>query len=77
MDEIEIFYQPYNLETRTFDVDDRKALQVVTGDMTGETFFISIPAEESGGAYRFNGSFMSETVKEILGTFMETADLKR
>ena len=76
LDDIKDFYQPYNLETQTLDVDDRQALQVVTGDMTGETFFISIPANESGDAYRFNGSFMGGTVEEILSVFMSTADLK-
>ena len=76
LDEIEAFYLPYDLQTQILTIDDRLAFKVVTEDMTGETFFLVIPANQSGDAYRFNGSFMSEAVEEILAKFMETANLK-
>ena len=70
-------YDGFGLETETFSVNGRTAVKVVTGDMTGETFFLVIPADESGDAYRFNGVSQSDEVEEILEMFMRTVELYR
>lgn len=68
-------YEGFGLETEKFSVDERTAVRVMTGDMTGETFFLVIPSEEAGDAYRFNGAYQSDEVEEILEMFMRTAEL--
>lgn len=70
-------YKEYNLETNEYTIDGRQAVQIITGDMTGETFFLVIPANESGDAYRLSGTSLNTEVKEILDLFVETAKLKQ
>ncbi|MBI4437910.1 hypothetical protein HY631_03070 [Candidatus Uhrbacteria bacterium] len=70
-------YEEYSLETKEYAVDGKRAIQIVTGDMSGETFFLVVQADEPGDAYRFSGSYLNETVDEILGLFMETAKLNQ
>ena len=77
IDDLLVNYEEYNLETTKYEVDGKRAVQIVTGDMTGETFFLVIEADEPGDAYRFNGSNLNEVVKEILVMFIETATLNQ
>ncbi len=77
IDDLLVNYEEYNLETTEYEVDGKRAVQIVTGDMTGETFFLVIEADEPGDAYRFNGSNLNEVVKEILVMFIETATLNQ
>src|SRR3989339_800561 len=69
IDDLLVNYEEYNLETTEYEVDGKRAVQIVTGDMTGETFFLVIEADEPGDAYRFNGSDLNEVVKEVLVMF--------
>lgn len=75
MEALEMHYGQYDLEMNEYSVDGRSGLQIITLDMTGETFFTVIPAESDGDAYRFNGVFMGEDVQEILSLFASTAEL--
>lgn len=77
IDDLRANYAEYDLETIEYTVDDREAIQIITGDMTGETFFLVIPANESGDAYKFSGAFLSEDVEKILELFVQTAELKQ
>lgn len=77
LDDLMNHYGAYNLEMNEYTVDGRDAVQIVTGDMTGQTFFLVIPSEDESDAYRFNGAFMNETVDEIIELFVETAELAR
>lgn len=77
IDDLLVNYEEYNLETTEYVVDGRRAIQIVTGDMTGETFFLVIQADEPGDAYRFRGSFLNETVEGILELFMKTVKLNQ
>lgn len=75
LETLESHYSQYDLEMNEYLVDGRSGLQVITMDMTGETFFTIIPAEETGDTYRFRGNFLSEDVSEILELFASTAEL--
>jgi len=77
LDDLLAFYEEYDLETNEYTVDGRRAVQIITGDMSGETFFLVIPANESGDAYVFRGTELSNEVNEIIESFMETAVLNQ
>ncbi len=75
MDDLLANYQEYNLKTTEYNVDGRRAVQIITEDMSGETFFLVISADENGNAYRFKGPFLTNQVEEILALFIKTAQL--
>ena len=77
IDDLLTNYAEYDLETTEYTVDGRKSVQIITGDMSGETFFLVVPANESGDAFRFSGAFLSEDVTTILDLFVQTAELKQ
>lgn len=74
---LKAYYEQFDMEIRDYEVDGRPGVMVVTEDMTGETFFLVIPAETEGDAYRFNGAYLNETTEMIIDTFVKTAELKK
>lgn len=65
------------LEKTEYGIDGRTATQIITGDMSGETFTITIPTIDNTGVYQIRGILLNEDVQEILDLFIETAQLNR